>query len=149
MKAWLLIFVFLNSGLAWAQDGYESMKGFIQQEDDRLKEIKLLSLDLEKAGLELKKKEIQNKMEGLNGALPQEKGAASVVRNTGASSDLRLSGIMINDKVRQAFIVAQGKQLSVHEGQDLANGMKIAKITAKSVSIVYADGTTRQLELGS
>ena len=146
MRTWLIVLLFLSGCTpSWAEDGYGAMKDFIRQEDERLKDIKLLSLDLEKAGLELKKKEVQGKMAELSGALVQEKGAAPKADD--GEPDIHISGIIINDAVKQAFIGIDGKILCVREGQELAGKMKVTKITGQSVSVQFSDGKTRQLML--
>ncbi len=130
--------------LAWADDqGYDAMKDFIRQEDDRLKDIKLLSLDLEKADLELKKKEIQTKMAGLSGTVTQDKSAPA----SGGLPDVRVSGIVIKEGIGRAFISVEGKIFYVREGQDIGDKMKITKIADQAVFIQYPDGRTRPLEL--
>lgn len=146
MKIGLVIFMLVAvMPLAWGQDdqGYDTMKDFIRQEDDRLKDIKLLSLDLEKADLEFKKKEIQTKMAGLSGAVAQDKGAST----SGDLPDIRVSGIIIKEGVGHAFISVEGRIFYVHEGKDIGDKMKIIKITDRSVSVQYPDGRTRLLEL--
>ncbi len=144
MKIGLVVFVLgAVMPLAWADDqGYDAMKDFIRQEDDRLKDIKLLSLDLEKADLEFKKKEIQTKMAGLGGTIAQDKGAPA----SGGLPDVRVSGIVIKGGVGHAFISVAGKMFYVHEGQDIGDKMKIIKITDQAVFIQYPDGRTRPLE---
>ncbi len=146
MKIGLVIFMLVAvMPLAWGQDdqGYDAMKDFIRQEDDRLKDIKLLSLDLEKADLEFKKKEIQTKMAGLSGAVTQDKGAPA----SGGLPDVRVSGIVIKEGVKHAFISVEGRIFYVREGQDIGDKMKITKITDQAVFIQYPDGRTRPLEL--
>src|SRR5262249_18575180 len=41
---------------------FDHMKEFMRQEDERIKAIKILNLDLERADLELKKREIEVKL---------------------------------------------------------------------------------------
>ena len=145
MKIGLVVFVLAAAvPLAWGQDdqGYDAMKDFIRQEDDRLKDIKLLSLDLEKADLEFKKKEIQAKMAGLSGTVTQDKGALT----PGGLTDIRVSGIVIKEGVGHAFISVEGRIFYVREGQDIGGKMKITKITDQAVFIQYPDGRTRSLE---
>ena len=144
MKIGLVVFVLgAVMPLAWADDqGYDAMKDFIRQEDDRLKDIKLLSLDLEKADLEFKKKEIQAKMAGLSGTVAQDKGIPA----SGDLPDIRGSGIVIKEGVGHAFISVEGKIFYVREGQDIGGKMKITKITDQAVFIQYPDGRTRSLE---
>ena len=146
MKTGLVVFMLAAAvPLAWGQDdqGYDAMKDFIRQEDDRLKDIKLLSLDLEKADLEFKKKEIQAKMAGLSGTVTQDKGALT----PGGLPDIRVSGIVIKEGVGHAFISVEGRIFYVREGQDIGDKMKITKITDQAVLIQYPDGRTRSLEL--
>ena len=145
MKIGLVVFVLAAAvPLAWGQDdqGYDAMKDFIRQEDDRLKDIKLLSLDLEKADLEFKKKEIQTKMAGLSGTVAPDKGVPA----SGDLPDIRVSGIVIKEGVGHAFISVEGKIFYVREGQDIGDKMKITKITDQAVFIQYPDGRTRPLE---
>src|SRR3989338_8900572 len=145
MKTGLVVFMLAAAvPLAWGQDdqGYDAMKDFIRQEDDRLKDIKLLSLDLEKADLEFKKKEIQAKMAGLSCTVTQDKGALT----PGGLTDIRVSGIVIKEGVGHAFISVEGRIFYVREGQDIGGKMKITKITDQAVFIQYPDGRTRSLE---
>ena len=145
MKIGLVVFVLAAAvPLAWGQDdqGYDAMKDFIRQEDDRLKDIKLLSLDLEKADLEFKKKEIQTKMAGLSCTVAPDKGVPA----SGDLPDIRVSGIVIKEGVGHAFISVEGRIFYVREGQDIGDKMKITKITDQAVFIQYPDGRTRSLE---
>ena len=138
---WLMVLVFwAGCTPSWAEDSYAAMKSFIQQEDERLKDIKLLSLDLEK-------KQIQAKMAELGGAVAQDKGIRSSAETVDKPLDIRVSGIVINDTVKQAFISIDGKTFSVREGREITDKIKVVKITGQSVSIQYADGQTRQLGL--
>jgi hypothetical protein len=152
MKTGLVVFMLAAAvPLAWGQDdqGYDAMKDFIRQEDDRLKDIKLLSLDLEKADLEFKKKEIQTKMAGLGGTVAQDKGAPAsgpAIGGAGDLPDVRVSGIVIKEGVGHAFISVEGRIFYVREGQDIGGKMKITKITDQAVFIQYPDGRTRSLE---
>ena len=138
---WLCVLVLLSGCTpSWAEDSYADMKSFIQQEDERLKDIKLLSLDLEK-------KQIQAKMAELSGTAAQDKAAGVLGKVTDGPPDIHVSGVIINDAVKQAFINMDGKMFPVREGQEIGDKMKVIKITSQFVSIQYADGKTHKLGL--
>ncbi len=147
MKTALFVFVFIvGCSAAWAEEDYSAMRDFIKQEDERLKEIKLLTLDLEKADLEFKKKEIESKMSGLVGGPSPAQGIVSTKTADGLP-DVQVSGVMINNTSKAAFINVDQKLFIVREGQEFGNGIKAVKITDQLVSVQYADGKIHSLKV--
>ena len=127
--------------------GFEQMKEFIQQENERLKAIKILNLDLERADLELKKGEIEVKIAGLN----RGSNAAIAGLSTGISKPavVKLCGILMNGDDREALVNMDGIYVQIKEGFALRNGALVRKVSDDAVVLEYADGKKETISLGS
>ena len=147
MKLCLITLIaFLVCRGAWAEEDYSSMKKFIQQEDERLKDIKILSLDVEKTELEFKKKEILAKMSGLNQGHEQER-SNSLSKPLDNVLDVHLAGVLINGNDKLAFINFNGKVLTVREGEEFGDQIKALEITSEQVCLQYPDGKKQILKV--
>jgi TolA-binding protein len=124
----------------------QEMDEYMRKEDERIKDIRLLSLDLEKAGLELKQKEVQVKMVELS------KGSKSAGVDAGPSSlnpsmfIKRLMALTVTENFKEAMIEINGAVAVVHEGDGIADG-KVFVIDAQGVNIIYPDGKEERLSL--
>jgi hypothetical protein len=118
------------------EDEFQEMADFIQQENERLKDIKLLNLDLERASLELKKKEIEQKMAQFH----KEENVMSQEDDDGVSRpSIKLLGVFLGGLKKQAVLSINGKQVNCKEGQYI-EGINIASIDSRLVTVQYADG---------
>ncbi len=129
-------------------DDFQQMNDFIQQENEKLKNIKLLNLDLEHANLELKKKEIEQKISKLDkseGAL-----SASNQENTTDLKTIRpvvkLVSIFESKTMKQAILSIDGVNINVKEGQQM-DGVVIKSINSQAVMVEYEDGQIQKLSL--
>ena len=126
---------------------FQQMKDFMSEENERLKTLKILNLDLERAGLELKQKEIQVKMIKLNkegGVLDSN----AVVSVKSSKPMVKITSIFLNDEGKEAVINVDGLNLNAHEGEQIASGIAIKKITPETVTVQYADGQIQELKFG-
>ncbi len=120
------------------------MDDYIHQEENRIKAIKLLSLDLEKANIELKQREVQVKLAELN-----KSGVFTApVASFSAQEPIvkRLISLMATGDFKEAVIEVNGAGVIVHEGDSIADG-KVKHINDKGLLIVYEDGQEEQLRL--
>ena len=127
---------------------FQQMKDFMREENERFKAIKILNLDLERADLELKQKEIQVKMAQLNkesGALINSNGSMSVKP---AKPLLKISGIFLTDEGKEALINVNGANQNAREGEQIASGIAVKKITSTAVTVQYADGQIQEFKFG-
>lgn len=115
---------------------------FARQEEEKIKSIKLLSLDLEKAGIELKQREIQVKISELNKTGP----LVVALSSTQASVPRRLIALTLTDDFKEAVMDVGGSSIIVHEGDSIADA-KVESINAQGVIIRNADGTQESLIL--
>lgn len=126
---------------------FEQMKEFMRQENEKVKAIKILNLDLARADLELKKKEIEVKLADLN------KGHAIDENHSKGSSDLstpsrNVTGIFVNGPVRSAWMDVHGKHAHVQEGEFLSDGVLVKTIKGNQVTLEYADGKQDIMHFG-
>ena len=124
---------------------FQQMKDFMREENERLKAIKILNLDLERADLELKQKEIQVKMAKLNkeGGMLDSNGAALL---KSSKPLIKITSIFLNDKSKEAVINVDGLNLNTHEGEQTVSGIAIKKITSEAVTVQYSDGQVQELK---
>ncbi len=126
-----------------ADDDFEQMNDFIRQENEKLKNIKLLNLDVEWANLKLKKKEIEQKIVQLDKA----EGTGALPTLTPGVSDkpvIKLLGIFESDVFKKAVLNINGAKVNVQEGEQI-NGMLVKSITPQSVVLQSEDGQTQEL----
>lgn len=152
MRALLTAFVCLFALNAWAapdlkgaDPGFEQMKEFLRQENERIKAIKILNLDLERADLELKKRQIEIKLANLNKHTVVPAGPASAVFLKPA---FKLRGIFTSAETRQALINANGVTIQAIEGQTVGEGVTVKQITNDAAVLEYTDGKQETLNLG-
>ncbi len=124
------------------------MEDFIREENDKIKDIKLLNLDLERANLEFKKKEIEQKMAQLN---KEEEGAtlsgARSISDTSFSSlKLKLIGIFESALKKKAVLNINGVHFNVIEGEKV-EGFLVGAIKSQSIVIKYNNGEEEELYL--
>ena len=127
---------------------FEQMKDFMQQEDERLKAIKILNLDLERANLELKKKEVESKLAVLNQDhvfLPE---ALKLPSSSLQPMVFKVNGVFLTEKIRLAMININGTSTQVAEGQLMREGVLVKRINPEAVTLEYPDGKQEILSVG-
>lgn len=124
-------------------DDFEQMHDFIQQENERLKNIKLLNLDVEWANLKLKEKEIEQKIGQLDKALGS---MAPSTAGVGMRDKpvMKLLGVFESDAFKKAVVAIDGLRINVQEGEHV-NGMLVKSITPQTVVLQWEDGQTQEL----
>lgn len=127
-------------------DGFTQLKEFMRQEDERLKTIKILNLDVERADLELKKRQIELKLADLN-----KNTSVAISSNPINPSKpvFRLAGIFVQEDTRQALMNVNGVNMQVGEGKPLAEGVMLKRIDTDTAVLKYPDGKEETLYLGS
>ncbi len=150
MNLFIALLLVLAVPPAWAQEpskvDYDQMKEFMRQENERMKAIKILSLDLERADLELRKRQIEVKLSELNKNNP--------AFTAGMSADfsqpvLRLSGIFIGGDSREALVNVKGINIQVSEGKPIEKDIVLKKIGTDHVLLEHTGGKQEALHLGS
>ncbi len=122
-------------------DDFKEMDDFINQENERLKEIKLLNLDLEKANLELKRRDIEQKIVQLD----KVEGSAIYEKHENRKDKLiKLAGIFESKTYKQAILNISGVHINVQEGQNI-DGILVKAIKSKAITIEYPDGQIQEL----
>lgn len=112
---------------------------FIEQENERLREIKLLDLDLQRSSLKLKQKEILTKMAQLNHVPADDQ------QHT--AEHLVLKGIIEQGEIRQAIVQDNGKTSTLKKG-DAILGQQIIRIEKNKVVFKDALGQEKEILLG-
>ena len=128
-----------------ADKDFQSMKEFMQQENERLKDIKILDLDLQRADLELKKREIEIKLAALN----KDQNPVFFGPELSTGPAFKVVGIFLNGKTRQALMKVGGANRQVHEGEKLNSDASVKTITADAVILQFSNGETGTFTLGS
>ncbi len=125
---------------------FQEMNDFINQENEKIKDIKLLNLDLQKADLELKKREIEQKIDRLSKvSMPMIKRDDT----NGSAVDigipiLKVISIFVSDNNKKAVISFNGVNRQVHEG-DKIESYNIQNIDPQRVIIKDSNGQTQEL----
>jgi hypothetical protein len=115
------------------------VEDFISQEDERVKDIKLMTLDVEKADLQLIQKEISMKLAQLGkteGLMPQallEKGQQPPPR-------IKINSLVISQGFKEALISLEGVGYTAREGDTLAGSLTIKSIGINNIQVRYLDG---------
>jgi hypothetical protein len=125
-------------------ENFLEMKAFMKEQDVRLKAIKLLNLDVARADLELKRREIESKLANLN------QGPSSSMQMSMKESDLsiQVASILISPKKREAVLQTGGLRTRVEEGSKI-NDKTVSKIEAAAVTLEDAKGNTETLKFES
>ena len=140
----LLFCLIASGGLAYASDT-QSMDVFLNEEQARLKDIKLLNLDLEKASLEFKKKELQSKTAQL-AHVPEIPSVSAMDNNREPLKPVvKLIGLTVNGGFKQALIQSNGILYTVKEGEAFADGLSVKSIASDKISIQHTDGKEEQI----
>ncbi len=145
----LILFLILMMGGQWvyAEDDGAAMETFFNEEQERIKTIKLLNLEVEKASLEFKKQEIQSKMAELN------HGASAVLAPVSATGQeqgvpkpvFKVMGLTVSGKFKQALIQADGVLYAVSPGGSFGAGHQVKSIDADKVVVQKSDGTQEEI----
>ncbi len=118
----------------------------MRQEEQRVKAIKLLSLDLEKTDLELKQKEVQVKLAQLNKANVGESLGTGAPMPDKSVFIKRLTALTVTEDFKEAVLDINGVPITVHEGDSIIDG-KVLHIDAQGVMLAYPSGKQEQLSL--
>lgn len=128
------------------EDEFEKIDEFIRKENEKVKDIKLLNLDLEKAGLILKKKEIDQKIDQLRKA--ESSGFVKTNEHEEEAKllmpNIRLVSIFASASLKRAVLNINGVNNNVKEGQKIGNVI-IANINSENVMVKYSDGQTEEI----
>ena len=125
---------------------FQQMSDFIEEEDEKLKELKLLNLDLQKSDLLLKKKEIDQKINQLgrneNLSVFKEGRVESEVQEIVPS--VKLVSIFLSDSSKKAILNINGVNIAVSEGQQF-DSFVTESIDAQKVLLEFEDGQSKEL----
>lgn len=125
---------------------FDQMQAFVKEENVRFKQIKLLSLDLEKAGLELKKKEVQKKIEDLERVKVLADGPVMTNEGVTPGPMVVLTGIVRTETYKKASLSVNGRSFLLMESESVL-GVTLKEIRDSSVMIVYANGQEKEVAL--
>ncbi len=113
---------------------------FIEQENQRLREIKLLDLDLQRADLRAK----ISKLDQDNTAL-MPKGSKEV---SSTEFPIKLKGVMSIAQDRQALMMVNEKKISVRVGGVVGEGFMVMRIDDDKVVLKDKDGKEKIIVIG-
>jgi hypothetical protein len=121
----------------------DAMREFMNLENERLREIKLLDLDVTRANLRLKQREAETKLVQLNQeyAIPSSK----ISSNDPLVSPMVLKGVMKVGKEYQAIARVKDKIINVKEGDELDIGLKVLRI--ENDKVVYKGTNDEEMVL--
>ncbi len=125
-------------------DDFEAMNDFIHEENERAKDIKLLSLDLEKAGLILKKKEIEQKIELLRRPQNGDLLKTDEDQESKSVSKFKLISVFVSSSVKKAILNINGVNYDFKEGQQIGD-ITVASIEPEKVVIKLSNGLTQDI----
>ncbi len=142
-----IILLILLTILPVASYAGDHMDVFLDQEHRRSEEIRLLNLDLEKSNLELKMKENAKKMNEIDVSSGRANQVVPSDMAMNGNARYRLRGIFISPKHREALIDVNGHSHTVVIAQLLEEGVEVAAIEDKKVTLKHKDGTSEDLVL--
>ncbi len=127
---------------------YAKTQEFMAQTNDRLKAIRILNLDIERADLELKREEIEAKRNILRMGRD-----AQTVRTIDPDSQenpvsVKLAGIFYGKDVRRAMVSVNGDMRDVQEGRIIFGNVKVKAIEADAIILEGSDGTQERIAVG-
>ena len=125
-----------------ADKEFEQMDEFVRQENERLKAIKLLSLDLQWADLELRKRKIESKLAALT------RGPVALPSANSEKTILKVAGIFLSEGRKEALVDINGTRHAVSEGESLVGQMLVKQISSDEVVLEYPDGRQHNLKFG-
>ncbi len=119
----------------------DPMRAFINQENERLREIKLLDLDVMRADLQLKQKEIQSK-------LSKYEQSSEVNIKDVASDPIKLNGIVQLGAEKQAIVLINGSVTYFKIGQFIDSAYKVKSISDDRMVITDEQGQEKIIMIG-
>ena len=127
-------------------DKFNQMNDFVNEEDEKLKEIKLLDLDLQRADLELKRKEIEQKINQLDKveSFPLMKEHDQNAESVVILPSIKLLSIFISDLNKKAVISVNGVNSTVIEGQHI-DSFLVKAIDSRKIVLQFSDGQIKEL----
>lgn len=123
---------------------FERMREFMRQEEERIKQIKMLNLDLERANLELKKRQVDAQLAELG---PKQGTTALPAADLPKAPIIKLNGIVMAQDMQRAWITVDGTQSFFKEGQAIGTGLTLRKIAPDSVVVEHADGNKETIRI--
>ncbi len=128
---------------------FKQMEDFVNQESDQIKSIRMLTLDLERVSLELKKREVEIKLSQLSGKASAPLTQQDSENGKAAKPRIRFLGAFIHGQVKEAMISIDGVDCVVVDGQDMVEGFHIKAINTETVRVSFLDGHEETIKLGS
>ena len=140
----LIFLLVLLSGCRplYAQEVVMNMDMFIDEEDKRIQEIRLLDLDVQKADLQLKQQEIARKMANSVGedfTVPHPAGSNP------AHASMRVISVVVADDYQEAVLKINEQHITCHQGDFIGDGWKVEAITREGVKLLSATAGQRSL----
>ncbi len=117
--------------------GLEQLQDFMRKEDEKLKAIKMLDLDLTRADLELRKREIEVKLAGFN-ASPDA-----------PASGIKVRGVMVNGDMHGVWMEVNGQDVHAAQGEYVSGGILLKSVKSNEVVLEHPDGKQEVLGFGS
>lgn len=129
------------------------IKAYHELLDNKLKELEMIKLDLEKSDLLLKKKEAEKKIFDIDKDLPQGKKDAALesVSSEGGrpasidSSDMKLQLLVIADNFKEGQMTLKGTPYVFKEKDCIASKLTVEQIDSVGVTFKEQDGTVLKL----
>lgn len=128
---------YINSKLSEENLVDPQQDDFLEEEVKKIREIKLLSLDVEKKGLEYKQQVINsriNKLNGLNDSLLN----APVYANRDESS-IRVLATVVSDTSKYGIILINGVKQKVIENQQI-DDIQVLQINKRAIKFKFSNG---------
>lgn len=125
----------------------DQLQVFLNQENARLREIKMLDLDVTKANLQLKQKEIESKIAQLTPAKESGEEFLKPSETKEKGSAFRLKGILTVSGERVAMIQINEQVLNLKKGDVFNSDYKIFRIDIRDVVITDLKGNQTTISL--
>lgn len=126
-------------------DDFQQMEEFMREENERLKDIKLLTLDVQKASLELKKKETDQKISQLTIA-KDDMPSVGVEESVQTHPTIQLLGVFSSSAKKEAVLSINGKQGRVQQGEEF-QGIRLVAVKSQMIKVEHQDGEIQELYL--
>lgn len=131
----------------------EKMRSHREFIDERLKELEVIRLELEKSNLLLKKKEAQKQIYEIDKALPQDKNDGVSIGSglTGKEklvdpSDIKIKLLLISGNLKEGLLSLKGTPYAFKEGSFLASKLTVEKIEPDGVTFRQPDESSLKID---
>lgn len=134
------------------EDNIGSMRKYIETERKKKNDIELLNLDIKKNELELKRKQLQAEIEGVNKTTDQEgipshhNNTLGPLDNTTESPIFKVLYVSISGSHKESVLFMNGNTYLVGEGQTI-NGYKVDSIQKQGVTLKDRQGETIEVSM--